>query len=337
MKFICLWLVWVISILTAANTNAQIVPLMRISVENTETHVQTIAVRRFASELRERLRERIDVRFYANANLFRDQDVIQALIQGNVEMAVPGNWHVSRFEPNAGVFLLPVFYGRERQANYDILDSEIGRTINRKMGDTIGIKVLGRWIDLGHAHLFSVSKKISRHEDIEGLKIRVAGGVANELRIKALKGIPTVIPWPDLPAYLNGGRIDAVLTSYETVKSAKLWQNGIKYVFEDNEYFPQYIPLVRLSFWKKLPEDVQSILVDTWEKHVDVARENAGNAQTDSKNEILKQGVEIVVPESNEVRLWREKIMANQQAFIKEMKIDPDLAEEVTNFLAIGY
>lgn len=32
--------------------------------------------------------------------------------------------------------------------------------------------MLGRWIDLGHAHLFSMEKKISRHEDIHGLKIR---------------------------------------------------------------------------------------------------------------------------------------------------------------------
>jgi TRAP-type C4-dicarboxylate transport system substrate-binding protein len=315
--------------LWAAAALAQTLPLMRISVENSDRHVQTRAVRRFADEIRERLRDRIDVRFYANARLFRDQDIVQALGQGRVEMAVPGTWHVSRFEPNVEIFLLPLFYGRPAQANYSAVDGAVGKTIAGRLEGNLRLKVVGRWIDLGHAHLFGTGKKILRHEDIQGLRVRVAGGAANELRIQAFGGRPTIIPWPDLPEYLQQGRVDAVLTSYETVQSAMLWEKGIRHAFEDREYFPQYVPLVRLSFWKKLPQDVQRMVTETWEKHVDVAREEAARAQTDAKSTLVKNGVKVVIPDRQRMEAWRRKILAVQDEFVERLKIDPELVRTV--------
>lgn len=309
--------------------SAQMLPLMRISVENTDRHVQTQAVKRYADEIREKLQGRIDVQFFANARLFRDQDIIQALAQGKVEMGVPGTWHVSRFEPNVEIFLLPLFYGRPARANYNVVDGAIGQTIAARLEGNLQLKVVGRWIDLGHAHLFGVGKKILRHEDIEGLRVRVAGGAANKLRIQDLGGRPTIIPWPDLPEYMQQGRVDAVLTSYETVQSAMLWEKGIKHAFEDREYFPQYIPLVRLSFWNKLSDDIRRILTDTWEKHVDAARQEAAEAQINAKNILVENGVEVVIPDPHQMETWRQKMLSKQDEFVKILKINPELVSQI--------
>ena len=81
-----------------------LLPKMRISIENSDTHVQTQAIKKFAENLKQKLKDDIDVQFFSNATLFRDRDVIQALGQGKVEMAVPGTWHFTRFEPNVGIF-----------------------------------------------------------------------------------------------------------------------------------------------------------------------------------------------------------------------------------------
>ena len=309
--------------------SAKMLPLMRISVENNDRHVQTQAIKRYADEIKAKLQGRIDVQFFANARLFRDQDIIQALAQGKVEMGVPGTWHVSRFEPNVEIFLLPLFYGRPAQANYNVVDGAVGQTIASRLEGDLQLKVVGRWIDLGHAHLFGVGKKILRHEDIEGLRVRVAGGAANKLRIQALGGLPTIIPWPDLPEYMQQGRVDAVLTSYETVQSAMLWEKGIKHAFEDREYFPQYIPLVRLSFWNKLSDDMRRILTDTWEKHVDVARREAAEAQINAKNILVAKGVQIVVPDPHKMEAWRQKMLSQQDEFVKILKIDPELVSQI--------
>lgn len=317
------------TLLTVGHLLAAGLPVMRISVENTELHVQTLAVRRFASALQKKLQGKIDVRFYSNAQLFRDKDVVQALGQGKIEMAVPGTWHLAAHEPNVGVFLLPCFYGRPVEMNYRILVGEIGRKINRRIEQQLPVVVLGQWIDLGHAHLFSMEKKISRHEDIRGLKIRVAGGVANELRISALGGVPVSIPWPDLPEYMRQGKIDAVLTSYETIESAGLEDKGIRYAFEDSQYFPQYVPLVRGSFWRRLTPEIQDVIRQTWEAQVDSARAEAAAAQKKAKRALMAKGVEIVVPHSTELDIWRKRLSAGQDDFIRVMHIDPELVRTI--------
>lgn len=313
------------TIFAFSHISAAGLPVMRISVENSATHVQTQAVSRFASALREKLQGSIDVRFYPNAQLFRDKDVVQALGQGKIEMAIPGTWHLAAHEPSVGIFLLPCFYGRSVEMNYRILAGEIGRTINQRIEKQLPVSVLGRWIDLGHAHLFSMEKKISRHEDIHGLKVRFAGGVANELRISALGGIPASIPWPDLPEYMRQKKIDAVLTSYESIESAGLKNKGIRYAFEDSQYFAQYVPLVRGSFWRKLSPEIQEVIRQTWEEGVDRARAEAAVAQSNAKKTLMKKGVEVVVPESATLELWRKKLIAEQNDFIQAMNIDPEL------------
>lgn len=319
--------------LCVSSAIAKNLPKMRISVENTETHVQTQAVKRFSDDLKKRLEGRINVQFYSNASLFRDKDIIQALGQGKVEMAVPGTWHVTKFEPNVGVFLLPIFYGRTADSNHMMLDSNVGKTINNLIEKNLQLKVIGRWIDLGHAHLFSLTKEILRHEDIENLTIRVAGGIGNKLRINALGGNPVAIAWPDLPEYMIQGRVDAILTSYESVRSAKLWEKGIKYAFEDQEYFPQYIPLIKMSFWKKLPPDIRTIVADTWDKHVDTSRKQALEAQIMAKKILIENGVKVVVPTEQQIRLWRNRILKKQNDFIQRMNIEPKFVDQIMDLL----
>ena len=308
-------------------------PLMRISVENTDTHVQTRAVRHFCDILAQKLHDRIEIRFFSDAALFRDQDVIRALGQGKVEMAVPGTWHVAKFEPNVGIFLMPVLYGRSPEDTYKVLDSRVGQTIDQMIESRLNLTVVGRWIDLGYAHLFSMSKPITRVEDISGMRIRVAGGRANLLRIKAMGGNPMAISWPDLPDYMAQGRVDAVLTSYETIRSARLWENGIRFVFEDREYFPQYIPLIRTSFWKKLPLDIRQIIAQTWEENTDQYRLQAAKAQEEAKRELVENGVRISVPTEDQIKSCRKIILKQQDQIAAQMHIDPTLIQEISKLI----
>lgn len=50
---------------------------------------------------------------------------------------------------------------------------------------------------------------------------------------------------------MRRGKIDAVLTSYQTIESAGLEDKGIRYAFEDRQYFPQYVPLCAWFFLAK--------------------------------------------------------------------------------------
>jgi TRAP-type C4-dicarboxylate transport system substrate-binding protein len=313
---------------------ANLVPGMRISVENTASHFQTRAVERFAKQLKTALDGRIEVQFFSNARMFRDADVIRALGQAKVEMAVPGTWHVTRYVPDVGVFLLPVFYGRKARDIYKILDSPMGKDLNARIETTLNFKVIGGWIDLGHAHLFGIHRQIRQHEDISGLRVRVAGGIANKLRIQGLGGDPMIIPWPDLPEHIRQGRVDAVLTTYETIQSAALWKMGVTSVFEDRQYFPQYIPLMRNSFWNRLSDEIQKIIMDTWEKNINDSRTLAAASQQQARAQLIEHKVVVSVPEPEQMETWRNRLLPLQDGFVEQLGIDPALVRLIEQGLS---
>lgn len=155
--------------LCAAGVVQAQVPVLRISAENTVDHVQTKAIARFAAQLEQASNGRLKVRFYHGAKLFRDRDVIAALTTGKVDMAVPGMWQLDRYVPDAGLYMLPLFYGRPPEVHYRVRDGAIGREINRRIENNLNVVVPGRWLDLGYAHLYFTEQRISEHKQLTGL------------------------------------------------------------------------------------------------------------------------------------------------------------------------
>ncbi|QLA16887.1 ABC transporter substrate-binding protein [Desulfolutivibrio sulfoxidireducens] len=298
----------------------------RISLENTPAHIQSQSVKRFALLLSEKAGNRLNVEYYDSASLFRDTDVFSALTEGKVEMAVPGIWHVASFVPDVNIFLLPAFYGRDARENHAVLESDAGKELDARIEDSLGVKVPGKWFDLGYANLYTVKHKLLSLGDIDGLKIRVAGGVANEMRIEAAGARATSIPWPDFPIWLDRGEVDGVLTTHETVRSAELWTHGLRYCLEDRQYFPMYVPMISERVWKILPEDIQRAILEAWEETAAWERDMAAKAQLEARNDLEAHGVEIVVPQRSEILKWRERLGHSQDAIITRVGLDKEFA-----------
>ncbi len=306
---------------------------MRISVENTPSHVQTRAVERFAEKLQERLEGRLTIEFYSGAALFRDQDVFGGMARGRVEMAVPGTWQIDRRIPEAGLFLLPEFYGLGPWLNYQVMASPLGDLINNRIEDGLGVKVLGDWIDLGPAQLFSCGDSFESYDDIANRRIRVAGGVGNQLRISLLGGEPMVIAFPDLPFFLNQGKADGVLTTYESVQSASLWDYGINSVFEDNQYFGQYVPMIAEEFWSRLPEDIRIILIETWQEGVGTARAEAAEAQIRAKELFIRSGGQVFVPSHDYLAQKRAELVEGSPQIARDIGISEEVYSMLEKFV----
>ncbi|HLW21737.1 MAG TPA: TRAP transporter substrate-binding protein DctP [Sphaerochaetaceae bacterium] len=330
------WIMTMLAIfmfLSAHILGSQNLPVIRISVENTASHVQTQAVQRFSEALREHLAGSYDVEFYPAASLFRDADVFRALAQGKVEIAVPGTWQFDRYVPEVGLFLLPSMYGRAASVTYGLMESSVGAQVVSTIERVMDVKVLGRWIDLGHTHVFSTGRSITKADDFAGKRIRVAGGVGNSLRIEALGATPTTIAWPDFPAALTRKSVDGVLTSYETIASARLWERGIDAVYEDKQYFAQYVPIASGLFWDRLPIDVQDTIMETWDELVDRARQEATVAQAQSRSLMIRNGVSITMVSNDYVQRTRERLMQQEESMVITMGISQDIYQEFKQFI----
>jgi C4-dicarboxylate-binding protein DctP len=300
---------------------------LRISLDNAPDHVQVRGVRRFAAELERRSGGRFAVSVVDSGRLSRDVDVFRALQQGRVDMAVPGTWHVSRYEPSVGVFLLPEFYGRSRDEVYRYTDGALGRAVSARIEGALDVVVPGRWMDLGAGHLFFVDREVHGYEQMREMTIRVAGGPGNELRIAALGGYPITIPWNDLPELLRRRSIEGVLTTYETVRTGRLWEYGVTHALEDEQYFPQYVPLVRRAFWDALSAADRSLFRSVWDEAVTRQRLDAARAQERSREVVAAAGVRISVLPPDAREAARRLLLAEQSRIAATLAIPADVME----------
>jgi C4-dicarboxylate-binding protein DctP len=300
---------------------------MRITLDTNPTHVRNKTIALFVDELNRRAEGKLEIEVYPSAQLFRDRDVAKALRQGSVEMAAPGTWQLDGLEPTTAISSLPVFYGLSEEVTLRLMDGKLGQAINKHVEERLRVKVIGPWINLGFSHFYSVAKPLQKHEDLAGLKIRVSGGTANSERMLKLGGTPTVIPWPDVPLALSSATVDAIQSTHESVASAKLWESGLKYAFEDRQWFGQYVPMISQAFWSKLAPDTQKAVLESWAAVIGEGRKLAAKAQLDARAEMERHGMTIVTASDEALRQWREKLMTVQDNIVRTMKIDPDLVQ----------
>jgi len=300
---------------------------LRISLDTNPVHVRNRAVDTFAEELKKRVGNKLVIEIYPSGQLFRDRDVPRALRQGGVEMAVPGTWQLDGVEPNAAIQTLPMFYGVPGNVVHSVMDGKLGEFLNRRMEDRLKVKILGKWFDLGGQHFFGIDKPITAHADLKGMKIRHSGGSANAARINGLGATAILIPFPDLPLAISQGVIQGVATTYESTFSSKLHDAGLKYAFEDYQFWGQYVPMISQAFWNKQPKDVQDAILAAWDIAASSQREAAAAAQAKARETLVAAGMKIVVPSAADVVATRKSLMHLQDDLVKQMKIDQDAVE----------
>jgi C4-dicarboxylate-binding protein DctP len=257
--------------------------------------------------------------------MFRDRDILNALQGGKIEMGVPGMWNLEPDLPELGAFLLPFMFGRSEEDYHLLSDGAAGTAINSSLEKKYNVRVLGPWLDLGHSLIFTTDRPVKGPSDFRDLLVRVAGGKANELRIRALGGRGVTIPWTELPERLGNRIVDGVLTTYETVRSGELWRYGLRYAYEDRQYFAMYLPIVSRTFWGRLSPREQDVLSSAWETAAARQRIEARNVQIEAKNVFIEKGGRVVIPDAGVIKATRDLLMKTQNAMAEELGIPADL------------
>ena len=116
---------------------------LRASLDTSATHARTVSVADYLKTLQDRSGGRLETELFHSGALFRDRDVAKALRQGAIEMAVPGNWVLTGFVPDADIFDLPCLFGRSLPVNYAVADGKAGQMIDDELKQKLAVVVLG--------------------------------------------------------------------------------------------------------------------------------------------------------------------------------------------------
>jgi len=321
------------ALISAASVSAQ-EHTIEVSLDTGPTHLRNVLVHDIAKKIEEASEGRLKFNFFEGGSQYNDRDVTTALAQGAIDMALPGHWNLARIVPDYNVLGLPMFYGLPRQEQYKATDGETGAALAKETEEKLGVVVLGNWMDLGFGAMFFTETAVEVPEDIKGLKMRSPGGAVAVARFEKFGATGVSIPFPDVPQALQKGTIDGLMTTFESVRSAKLWDSGLKHSYSDYHAFYQYVPLVSAKAWNDLPADLQEIMRTTWNEGVAEAREAAAEAQAKAAEEAASHGMTNISAAEADLDALRADLMADQDRLAEELRVDPAIVATAQKDLA---
>ena len=312
-------------------------PLMlRCSLDTPPSHMRNVIVRDYLRKIETASDGRIKTQLFESGQLFPDLQVGKALLQGQIEMAIPGSWSLTGIVPDADFLQLPVLYGRSIDTLHRVVDGKSGQLLGKQIEAQLRSHVIGSWLDLGFFNWYSTSKPLNSYSDLEGLKIRNNGGAGQAWRTQFMGAIPNTTPLPNVPLALSQGTFDGLITSHETVASGQFWESGIRHSLEDHQFIGEYIPMVSLAFWQKLSADLQQAFTRLWQENVSAYRANMATAQLRARDLAQSHGISIVEPSPDELEAKRRVMMIYQGQVVKGSNISLEMLETIATDLSAG-
>jgi C4-dicarboxylate-binding protein DctP len=213
---------------------------------------------------------------FPNSTLYNDDAVLEAMLQGDVQLAAPS---LSKFEQFTKVFRLfdIPFMFKNMAAVDEFQNSDAGQAMKESM---VRRGLLG--LEFWHNGMkqISANKPLISPEDAAGLKFRIQPSEVIKAQIAALNASPQPMAFSEVYGALQTGVVDGQENTWSNIYTKKFFevQDGVT---ETNHGLIDYMLVTSVDFWDGLPEDVRTQL-GTIINEVTV-KNNAEGGDTDAK------------------------------------------------------
>lgn len=211
----------------------------------------------YAQRANAKLGDKAKVVVYGSSQLGSDSELLKKLKLGTVDLALPSTVMTS-VAPEFGVFEMP--YLVQDRGHAARIAKEVIHPILGPVAQKAGYRILGVW-ENGYRHITNNKRPIVKPEDLQGIKLRVPGGVWRVKMFKAYGANPSPMELKEVFVALQTGVMDGQENPLTQIYSQK-FQEVQKYLsLTGHVYTPAY--LTAGASWSRLPADVQKILADT--------------------------------------------------------------------------
>jgi tripartite ATP-independent transporter DctP family solute receptor len=198
----------------------------------------------------------VDIRVYGASQLGNDQEMLQAVRLGNLEMCAPSTILPSTF-PIFALQELPFLF-KDRDHVEKVMTGRVGYKLNEILGKK-GMMTLGFW-ENGFRKITNNVRPIRIPDDLKGIKLRVPKSPARVKLFKTLGANPTSMSFQEVFSALQQGVIDGQENPLAQIASAK-FQEVQKYMSISNHVYTPAYPLMNTKFFSGLPKDIQNVLL----------------------------------------------------------------------------
>jgi TRAP-type transport system periplasmic protein len=247
-------------------TGGRISVTLRLGTPSPDDNQQTIAAHEFADLVNKATDGQVTVQIFSNSVLGTEQQMIQQMQQGALDMGAFSAALTEAVEPSVGVFNLPYVLSDYTTGNA-VLNGPAGAKVSANLLKD-GIRNLGYW-DLGIRDTICRNAPITELSSFKGVKIRVPQSAVFIDTFKYLGATPVPLAFNELYTALQTGAVQCAEGNPNTFVNAK-FNEVAKFYSETHHGFGVSFLFINDSKFKTLPSAIQQDIItaaDTATKH----------------------------------------------------------------------
>ena len=250
-------------------------------VTNTDKHPKGIAATLLEQRVNDEMNGKACLEVFPNSTLYNDNQVLEALLQGDVQLAAPSLSKFEQFTKKFRIFDLPFMF-KNINAVDEFQNSETGQAMKQSMTKR-GLLGLAFW----HNGMKQMSANVPLNvpSDANGLKFRVQNSDVLKAQMAAMGASPQPMAFSEVYGALQTGVVDGQENTWSNIYGKKFFevQDGTT---ETDHGIIDYLVVTSTDFWDGLPADVRDQLATILDE-VTAAR----NAESTAVNASNKQAI----------------------------------------------
>ncbi len=245
----------------------------------------------------------IAVEIYDSAQLYKDNEVPDAVGTGQIEMGVASLTRYVGEIPAVDVFYMPFLLNTEEKVRAATAPgAPIRAAIDEAIEET-GSKVLW-WQAYGGVVLLSNGEPIATPDDMKGKKVRVFGKTLGDW-VQTIGGAPTLISGSEQFLAYQRGTVDVGMTGVSGVKSRSLW-DVMDTITKVNVADIEFIVVINKDFWESLTEQQQAWIEEAAHLADRTVRDQMAAFEAEAYELAEEKGMTVYALTEEDVAKWRE-------------------------------
>jgi C4-dicarboxylate-binding protein DctP len=257
-------------------------------VTNTDKHPKGIAATELANRVNEEMNGKACIEVFPNSTLYTDEKVLEAMLQGDIQLAAPSLSLFEKFTKQFRLFDLPFMF-KDIETVDAFQNGPQGQALKDSMQKR-GIQGLQFWHN--GMKQFSANVPLMSPSDANGLKFRVQPSDVLVAQMEALGANPQKMAFAEVYGALQQGVVDGQENTWSNIFGRKFFevQDGVT---ETNHGIIDYLVVASVDFLDSLDPDVRDQFLTILEE-VTVSRNAAAfEVNEQAKQSIIEAGGEV--------------------------------------------
>ena len=254
-------------------------------VTNTDKHPKGIAATLLQERVNEEMNGKACMEVFPNSTLYNDDKVLEAMLQGDVQLAAPSLSKFEKFTKQFRLFDLPFMF-----KNIDAVDAFQASEAGQAMKDSMqrrGLQGLAFWHN-GMKQM-SASKPLISPTDASGLKFRVQSSDVLVAQMEAIGGSPQKMAFSEVYGALQQGVVDGQENTWSNIYGRKFFevQDGIT---ETNHGIIDYLVVTSVDWLDSLDPEMRDQFTTILGEVTEMRNGESFNVNEEAKQAIVEAG-----------------------------------------------